>query len=224
MFYANIRVYIGVFMRQLLNFLFIVVLASGCSSNKEVFEVRVPSSLNENDNLSLGQYVIGYIEKTGVGFIPYAGRIKSMESGIYEIDNEAPCSSVDCSVRVTKVFKEVKCMDGVCSGERAVDANGKEYEIRAVFSNGDVLADQGNLNFKSYLKSKDLFNECNCLGGACRYDMVVTPQGKKIEIVRIYRNGKVGVTSNKGEYTLKSLGYQSECTNETPCSCSLGKY
>lgn len=216
-------------MRQLVSFLFVVSLTASCSSLKApLADVRSPSSLEngacDNDNLCIGQSVIGYIEKVGVGSIPYAGRLKSFEAGLYEIDNDAPCASSNCSVKVHKVFKEAKCMDGVCSGERAVDANGKEYEIRSVFNNGEALADQGNMNIRTYLKTNSLFNECNCLAGACRYDMVSTTQGKRIEIDRIYRNGKVGATSSKVDYSLKDLGFPNECSNDSPCSCTVGKY
>lgn len=210
--------------------LFILVLATlaitGCAS-KKIVEVREPSSFEsgcEAEGTCIGQSVIGYFEKTGFGPVPYVGRIKSVEAGVYEIDNDTPCASGRCTIKTKQVFKEVKCMDGVCSGERAVDATGKEFEIRMVFSNGTVMADQGNVDFKTFLKSKDLFNECNCLGGACRYDMVTTPAGKRIEIDRLYRNGRVGATTSKVEYNLKELGFPSECTSETPCSCSNSKF
>jgi hypothetical protein len=217
-----------IFMRQLISFFIAVLLIVGCSTTNTVTEVRMPSSLEtpgceEDPNNCIGQNVIGHFEKTGFGLVPYVGRVKSMDSGFYEVDNELPCSTGKCSVKTRKVFKEVKCMDGVCSGERAVDANGKEYEVRSVFSNGEVLADQGDMNVKIFLKSKDLFHECNCLAGACRFDIGKTALGKRIEIERIYRNGIVGASSGRVEYNLKELGFPNECTNETPCSCGIGK-
>ena len=213
-------------MRPLFILIFATLTLSGCAS-KKVDEVRSPSSYEdgcETEGACVGQSVIGYFEKTGAGAIPYFGRLKSVNAGVYEIENEGTCTSGRCTVRTQKIFKEVKCMDGVCSGERAVDTNGKEFEIRMVFANGDVVADQGNIDIKSLLKSKDLYNECTCLGGACRYDMVSTQAGKRIEIDRIYRNGRVGATSSKVEYNLKDLGFSSECSSETPCACGTNKY
>jgi hypothetical protein len=212
----------GVFMRQLALLIFSTLFFASCSHQKITSEARDPSSLGditcEGGGFCVNQSVIAYYEKKNVGSIPYVGRIKTaLGNGLYEIDNETSCDS--CTIKSNKIFKEVKCIEGICSGERAVDWGGKEYEVRAVFANGDVAADQGNVVIKTFLRAKDLHKECTCLDGACKYDMVMW-QGKRMEIERIYKNGMVGITSKKIEHTLKSLGFPSECTNESPCSCT----
>lgn len=215
-------------MRQLICFFAVTLFFVSCSNTPVVHEERMPSSLDmsgceEDGDNCIGKNVIGYFEKSGHGLVPYVGTVKNMSGGFYEVDNELPCSDGKCAIKTRKVFKEVKCIDNVCSNERAIDENGKEYEIRGVFANGEVVADQGDMNAKSFLKAKDLFHECKCLDGACLYDMAMTVQGKRVEIDRIYSNGKVGVSKKRVEYTLKELGFTSECSNEAPCSCSVGK-
>ncbi|RPJ75598.1 MAG: hypothetical protein EHM20_08690 [Alphaproteobacteria bacterium] len=176
----------------------------------------------EGSNICIGQNVIAYYDKYKVGRVPYIGRVVGIsKTGDIEIDNGAPARN---TIITKEAFKEVKCLEGVCSNQRAVNLKGNEYDIRQIFANGAVLADQGNPNYVTYLKSNELFNECKCIGKACLDGIVISPNGERIKIDGVYKNGTVRSYSRDDSYykvyTLKELGFGEKCTSESPCSCS----
>ncbi len=204
----------------------IMILLSSCSSTF-VSETRAPSSVIDNsqcggENICMNQTVLAYYHRPNVGRVPYIGRVVNITNdGEIEIDNQAPARN---TLITKEAYKQVRCLDGLCSDKEAIDLKGAVYNIRQIFMNKDVSADQGNPNWRSMLKSNELFNECQCIGNLCKYDTVITPKGKSVMIDGLYKNGmirsRVGSYSGYNIFTLKEVGSEEKCTNESPCECT----
>ena len=213
-------------MKNLTAIFIIAICFTGCLSPK-LAENRTPSALIDNNdcmesNICIGQNVIAYYDREKQGRVAYIGRVVDISrSGEIEIDNGAPARY---TLKTKEAFKEVKCLDGLCSNTRAVNSSGSEYDIRQIFMNQAVLADQGNPNYGIHTKTSKLFSECQCIGNICKFDTIISPKAKKIRVDGVYKNGivrsKDDFYANYNVYTLKELGGEGQCTSDSPCECT----